>query len=86
MKPKTVKGKEKLIGVWDFEGVAVLFKTLGAKRYLTGKIDKQGNLHGKPTVSGINKENLEHYLLEEYGLQGMFDAFDDNLSYIYLDI
>ena len=34
LKPKTKEGKEKLIGVWDFEGNYPLFKTLGAKRYL----------------------------------------------------
>ncbi len=33
--PKTIKGKEKPLGYWDFEGVYTDFKTLGAKRYLT---------------------------------------------------
>lgn len=33
--PKTIKGKTKPLGYWDFEGVYTDFKTLGAKRYLT---------------------------------------------------
>ena len=32
MKPKTIKGVEKLIGVWDDEGTDTHFKTLGGKR------------------------------------------------------
>ena len=32
--PCTIKGKQKVIGLWDFEGVYKRFKTLGAKRYL----------------------------------------------------
>lgn len=34
-KPKSKKGKEETIGLWDDEGVYKRFKTLGAKRYLT---------------------------------------------------
>ena len=33
-RPKTKEGKEKPLGVWDFEGVYKRFKTLGAKRYM----------------------------------------------------
>lgn len=33
--PKTIKGKEKPLGYWDYEGEYQDFKTLGAKRYLT---------------------------------------------------
>lgn len=35
--PFNKKGKQKPIGVWDFEGIYTRFKTLGAKRYLTMK-------------------------------------------------
>ena len=32
--PKNNKGKEKQLGVWDFDGLYQKFKTLGAKRYM----------------------------------------------------
>lgn len=49
--PKTIKGVPKLLGVFDFEGVYDLFKTLGAKRYLCYK---NGKL--EITVAGVNKK------------------------------
>ena len=52
MKPKTIKGVEKLIGVWDYEGIYKNFKTLGAKRYL---VCENGKLH--LTVAGLSKQN-----------------------------
>lgn len=73
--PKNVKGKKKLLGVWDFEGVYDRFKTLGAKRYLS---EKDGALD--LTVSGVNKRKAIPYLLEKYGdNDGVFKAFTDNL-------
>lgn len=36
-RPKTIKGKEKPIGIWDDEGTYTRFKTLGAKRYMIEK-------------------------------------------------
>ena len=74
-KPKTVKGKECLIGIWDFEGTYSRFKTLGAKRYMTemdGKISM--------TVSGINKYTAIPALLEKYGSVQIFTIFDDGLT------
>lgn len=35
--PKTIKGKEQIIGTWADEGIYSSFKTLGAKRYLVSK-------------------------------------------------
>lgn len=74
VEPSTIKGEKKLLGVWDFEGVYDKFKTLGAKRYITAK-------NGKIflTVSGVNKRKAEPYLMETYGLEGAFEAFDDSL-------
>lgn len=58
-RPKTIKGKAKPLGVWDYEfdfdsnGNAIpsydVFKTLGAKRYM---VEKNGKLH--MTVSGLS--------------------------------
>ena len=61
MMPKTIYGKSKLIGVWDYEGYYEAFKTLGAKRYM---VVKDGEL--SLTVSGLNKRVAVKYLLEKY--------------------
>lgn len=73
-RPKTVKGVEKPLGVWDSEGVYQKFKTLGAKRYATLQNGKFSI-----TVSGVNKKHAVPYLLDKYGIDGVFDAFDDDL-------
>ena len=73
--PATIKGEKKLIGVWDFEGTYDKFKTLGAKRYLVQK----GN-DIEFTVAGVNKKAIKEYMLETYGLDGVFDAFTRSLD------
>ncbi len=75
MEPKTIKGEKKLLGIWDFEGVYSRFKTLGAKRYMT---EKDGKI--SLTVSGVNKKFAISHLLEEYGRDGIFQAFDNYLK------
>lgn len=71
-KPKTITGKEKIIGVWDFEGKYTRFKTLGAKRYL---YEQDNTLH--LTVAGLSKQNGAQYLQSNF--VDAFDAFNDNL-------
>lgn len=73
--PKTIKGEPKLIGVWDYEGTYDKFKTLGAKRYLVQKGDDI-----EFTVAGVNKKAIKEYMLETYGLDGVFDAFTRSLD------
>ena len=73
--PETIKGEKKLIGVWDFEGTYDKFKTLGAKRYLVQK-----NNDIEFTVAGVNKKAIKEYMLETYGLDGVFDAFTRSLN------
>lgn len=73
--PKTIKGEPKLIGVWDFEGTYDKFKTLGAKRYLVQK----GN-DIEFTVAGVKKAAIKDYMLEEYGLDNVFEAFTRHLE------
>lgn len=72
-KPKTIRGCEKLIGVWDDEGEYSKFKTLGAKRYM---VEKNGEIN--ITVSGLNKQTCVPYLIEKYG-DNVFRAFNDGL-------
>lgn len=82
IRPKTIKGKEKILGVWDFEGVYSRFKTLGAKRYMVEKphvlTTPTGDYNVSLTVSGVNKTHAIPFLLDKYG-DGIFDAFRDDL-------
>ena len=80
----TIKGKEKPLGVWDDDGDYLVFKTLGAKRYMylsddfdddTGKVSR--NLH--VTVAGSNKKKTAVYLQKKYGKYYAFYKFNNNL-------
>ena len=72
--PKTIKGIEKPIGVWDYEPHIDKFKTLGAKRYMT-LINGELSI----TVSGVNKKTAIPWLLEKCGPDGAFEAFEEGL-------
>lgn len=75
LKPKTIKGIEKLIGVWDYEGCYQYFKTLGAKRY----IYYDGKLH--ITIAGLSKNHGGEYLekMSNGDIDKMFEMFDNDL-------
>ena len=70
-RPKTPKGKEKPLGIFDSEDSCTEFKTLGAKRYVERR-EGDGKLH--LTVSGINKGAVE--LLNDY-----IDNFEDGFNF-----
>ena len=72
--PRTVKGVVKPIGVFDYEDKIQKFKTLGAKRYMT-YINGELSI----TVSGINKKVAVPWLLENCGVDGAFEAFEEGL-------
>lgn len=74
VRPLTIKGKEKPLGVWDDEGLYPVFKTLGAKRYMY--LDG-GVLH--VTVAGSNKKKTAEYLEKTYGKYYAFYKFDNTL-------
>ena len=60
-RPKTIKGIEKPLGIWEHEKDHYKrFKTLGAKRYLVEKDTGEISL----TVSGLNKKYAVPYLIE----------------------
>ncbi len=77
LKPKTIEGIEKPIGVWDFEGTYTHFKTLGAKRYLV----REGNGKMVMTVAGLSKKNgieyMERICNNDY--MKVFENFTDDL-------
>jgi hypothetical protein len=85
VEPQTIKGTNKLLGVWDYEGRYRRFKTLGAKRYMVEE-DSALTVNGTDynysmTVSGVNKKVAIPYMIEKFGEDGIFDAFTN-----YLDI
>ena len=77
-KPKTIKGVEKLLGVWDKETDKKwkCFKSLGAKRYLILTADNELTL----TVAGVNKKEAIPYIIKKYGKYGAFKAFTEDLK------
>lgn len=75
MKPKTVKGVCKQIGVWDYEGTYQAFKTLGAKRYIYMEDFK---IH--LTISGVSKKTGSEYLTSK-GKYNAFKLFNDGLVF-----
>ena len=60
--PKTKKGEEKWIGVWEDDAFYKTFRTIGAKRYMYE--DSNGKLSF--TISGVNKKFGVPYLLSRY--------------------
>lgn len=67
--PKTIKGKIKPIGVWDFEEIYYCFKTLGAKRY--AYFDSDMILH--TTVAGLNKQLAAQFLTRNCNISTRYD-------------
>lgn len=72
IKPKTIKGKEKPLGVWDDDGLYDEFKTLGAKRYLV----RVGDTY-KCTIAGVNKKLTSKYIGEQ---DIPFEFFNDQME------
>lgn len=86
--PYTKKGKQKILGVWDDEGVYEKFKTLGAKRYLTMRLSTRTIEDDQLTVqltepkhvitlAGSNKSKTMQYLRKTLK---PFETFDNGLS------
>ena len=75
--PKTVKGVSKPLGVWDYEGKYDLFKTIGAKRYLT--YNKETDEYSL-TCAGVSKKLACQYLIDRYHTtEEIFKHFDNEL-------
>lgn len=62
VQPKTKKGKEKTIGVWEEEEGYRYFKTLGAKRYCF--VHNSGDFN--MVVAGVNKSTAVPWLICQY--------------------
>lgn len=75
MQPMTKEGIKKPIGIWEIDKKCLLFKTLGAKRYIYMKTDGEINI----TVAGLNKKVCVPYLLEKYEYN-IFNEFKNGLT------
>lgn len=84
--PKTIKGKEKPLGVWDDEAedtpeghiYARTFKTLGAKRYMGEHYNfniKKWEIHC--TIAGVNKKKTANWLNSQ---KNPFETFSDLMT------
>lgn len=77
--PRTVKGVQKIIGVWDDEGIYRRFKTLGAKRYMYEYFDEDSKTWKvNITVSGVNKKIAVPYMVDMFG-DKIFEEFREGL-------
>lgn len=77
LKPQTIEGIEKVIGVWDYEGRYTRFKTLGAKRYI---YEKDGDIH--ITIAGVNKSAGKKFLLTTFKTHdNIFMNFKEDLYF-----
>lgn len=86
VRPKTIDGDIKPLGVWDFDGHYRRFKTLGAKRYMTEYSNDPRNKSKRNeisiTVSGLNKRTCVPYLKTQAQKLGIdiFAIFNDNMD------
>ena len=73
-RPKDPKGRQRPLGIYEFEGIYDTFKTLGAKRYLT---EKNGEL--QLTCAGVSKSAAGYIKTLLRGDLGPFRAFTNGL-------
>lgn len=80
--PKDVDGNKHTLGLWDFEGVYTRFKTLGAKRYIVTKFNKEGKEVLEITIAGLPKDNGRDYLLKisNNDFDTVFNKFTNGLK------
>ena len=88
IRPKTIKGVEKPLGVWDFDGHYNKFKTLGAKRY----INEKDNGELAITVCGLSKKAGKNYIASQqdpftFFNCGMYVSRDNTgkMTHTYID-
>ena len=80
--PKDVDGNKHTLGLWDFEGVYTRFKTLGAKRYIVTKFNKEGKEVLEITIAGLPKDKGRDYLLKisNNDFDTVFNKFTNGLK------
>lgn len=72
------EGIDRYLGIWDYEGSYIRFKTLGAKKYCFEKYNKKKDIvEFKITVSGMSKEK---------GARAVGTMENFNIGQVYHDI
>lgn len=74
-RPKTIKGKAKPLGHWNYEGYYQKFKTLGAKRYMVKQRGKY-----LITVAGVDKKLSTKYIAKTQKEAEPFRYFEFGLK------
>lgn len=74
-RPKTKKGKEKPMGIFEQEPSITCFKTLGAKRYIMEEIIGDETKF-TITIAGLSKKSGKEYIENN----GKFDFFNDGMK------
>lgn len=80
--PSDIDGNKHTLGMWDFEGIYTRFKTLGAKRYIVTKFNKEGEEVLEITIAGLPKNNGRDYLLKisNNNFDKVFENFTNHLK------
>lgn len=80
--PTDIDGNKHTLGLWDFEGIYTRFKTLGAKRYIVTKFDKDGKEVLEITIAGLPKNKGRDYLLKisNNNFDKVFNKFTNGLK------
>ena len=66
IRPTNIKGEEKHLGIWEFDGYYKEFKAIRAKSYMYLSQDKNGNWDYHMTVAGLSKKDAMAYLKSKY--------------------
>lgn len=79
--PKTPKGKEKLLGIWEHDPGYTRFKTCGAKRYIYEQPNESSQLEMHMVVAGLGKNKALPYLLKKFDNDHtkIFDYFQNGM-------
>lgn len=74
--PKTSKGEKAYLGVFDYDGEYIKFKTLGAKRYIDTILNNQKSEELHITIAGLSKLHGGNYIASQ---TKPFDFFSDGM-------
>lgn len=80
-RPKTKKGEEKPIGIFEPDGFYIKFKSAGAKRYLVEHEDHEVVL----TVSGLKKFEAVCYMMKATNTKYHIETDEDGVKHIIAD-
>lgn len=76
--PEDIKGKERMLGLFDDDGHYEEFITQGAKKYAVKELNKEGKEEVHITVSGVPKSGAK-------SLKGDLNNFRNNLVFEFKD-